>query len=165
MATQEKSIHQHDTDHPNAAVHDAYADKYTDDNLDELDEVLHPDLQLHEFLGVETPVGFEQYSEELAPGLRQAFPDVQFVNRGHVIDDDMIATQSVMTGTHEGELLGVPSSGAEVVIPWQWVTRIEDGRVIEKWDKPDAFRLFVQIGEFPDPDELPDTNPSLYRHR
>jgi predicted ester cyclase len=157
--------HTHNSDHPHAAVHDAYADKYTENNLDELDEVLHPELQLHEFLGVETTVSFEEYTEERAPGLRNAFPDVEFVNRGHIIDGDMIATQSVMTGTHEGDILGVPGSGTEVEIPWQWVTRIQDEKVIEKWDKPDAFRLFGQIGQFPDPDILPDPNPSEYRTR
>lgn len=154
--------HQHSSDHPYARVIDNYADKYTNNKLDELDEVMHPDLQIRELMGVETAFSYDEYAD-WAQGVLEAFPDTELINYNHIIDGEMIATRTVMTGTHQGELLGIPPTEAEVEIPWQIQCRIKDEKVIEKWDKPDAFRLFAQIGEFPEPDALPDVNPSLYR--
>ena len=154
--------HQHDSDHPHARVLDDYADKYTHNRLDELDEVLHPDLRIRELLGIETTFGYDEYTD-WAHGVLEAFPDVELINYNHIIEGEMIATRTVMTGTHTGELLGIPPTDAEVVIPWQLQCRIQDGKVIEKWDKPDAFRMFAQIGEIPDPAALPDPDSDIYR--
>ena len=154
--------HQHSSDHLHATVIDDYADKYTNNQLDELDEVLHPELQIRELLGIEETFNFEQYAE-WAHGVLEAFPDTELINYNHIVEGDMIATRTVMTGTHKGELLGIGPTNTELVVPWQLQCRIEDGKVIEKWDKPDTFRMFTQIGEFPDSDALPDPNPGMYK--
>lgn len=150
--------HVHGCDHEYAEIIDRYADIYNEhvnegQELDALEEVLHPEFHIHELAGIDEMYTFEEY-KEFAGGFLGAFDDLTLPNVAIVVDGDMSAQRTIMKATHTGELLGVPASNEEVVMPWQWYTRWKDGKIVEKWDQPDVFRLFLQIGQFPDPDEI-----------
>lgn len=54
------------------------------------------------------------------------------------------------TGTHEGALLGVESTGREVAVDGAYVCRTNDGRLVDGTDVWDAYGLLAQLGALPE---------------
>lgn len=55
-----------------------------------------------------------------------------------------------MTGTHEGELMGIEPTGAEVSVTGMAVLQIEDGTCVASWVNMDVLGLMQQLGVVPD---------------
>jgi steroid delta-isomerase-like uncharacterized protein len=76
-----------------------------------------------------------------------AFPDGRF-EIGHIaVDGDVVICIGTMSGTHEGELLGVPASGRHVAWRMCHIMRFDaDGRAIEHSAIRDDLGLMRQMG-------------------
>ena len=61
-------------------------------------------------------------------------------------EGDKVFGRLTMQGTHTGAFLGHPASGAKAEIKVMTLVRIEDGKVIEHWGRPDTVSLLRQIG-------------------
>jgi steroid delta-isomerase-like uncharacterized protein len=79
-----------------------------------------------------------------------AFPDLQ-VHLDEVLaaEDDKVITRSRWTGTHEGEFMGVPASGASVEVKFIDIWQIENGLLAESWVRMDFLGLMQQVGAVP----------------
>ena len=78
-----------------------------------------------------------------------AFPDLQ-VHLGEVLAaEDKVITRSHWTGTHKGEFMGVPASGASVDVNFIDIWRIENGLLAESWVRMDLLGLMQQVGAVP----------------
>jgi predicted ester cyclase len=55
----------------------------------------------------------------------------------------------VLTGTHQGDLLGVGPTGRSVEFSGVDIIRVEDGKVAEHWGAMDTMTLMQQIGAIP----------------
>ncbi len=55
-------------------------------------------------------------------------------------------TRWVLTGTHQGEYLGVPATGRSIRVTGMSLDRTEDGLVAEGFDGWDALELRRQLG-------------------
>lgn len=126
-----------------------YAEKYNQNKLDELEEVLHPDFRIHNLLGVDSTLDLAGY-KEYAKGVLAAFPDVHIECVDHAVEGDKIATRAMATATHKGELFGIQPTSKRVEFQWMIFCHIRDGKVYEKWDSPDGARLLQQIGGLSD---------------
>jgi len=90
--------------------------------------------------------------EETAGGLRAiraGFPDIQYTVDGVVAADDTVLIRWTGRGTHQGEFLGVPASGASV--DWSGLNafRIACGQVVEGWSEANGLAIMRQIGALP----------------
>jgi len=83
---------------------------------------------------------------EVVAAFRTAFPDLHKHPEDVLADGDRVALRYTMHGTHEGELMGVPASGAEVNATGTYVYRLQDGRIVESWLNYDAMGIMQQIG-------------------
>ena len=79
-----------------------------------------------------------------------AFPDLQ-VHLDEVLaaEDDKVITRSHWTGTHKGEFMGLPASGASVEVNFIDIWRIENGLLAESWVRMDLLGLTQQVGAVP----------------
>ena len=59
---------------------------------------------------------------------------------------DRIAARFVQRGRHDGELMGVPTTGRDVELSGITILAFREGRVIERWACADMLGLLVQIG-------------------
>ena len=111
-----------------------------------LDECMTADFVNHDMPApVPGPEGFRQ----VLGMFRSAFPDMN-VNLEEVLAaDDKVVTRGVFTGTHKGEFMGVPASGAPIEVKFIDVWRVRDGRVAENWVRLDQLGLMQQIGAIP----------------
>ena len=84
-----------------------------------------------------------------AAGSLSAFPDTHFTIEDVVGSEDMIALRVLRTGTHLGDLNGIPPTGASVSERAIVIYRMSDGKAVEGWMQYDALGLLVQLGLIP----------------
>lgn len=114
-------------------------------NLDLIDEYVDEDYVEHNTASPEDIHGREGYKANVEM-VREAFPDMDVTVEDVVAEDDRVAFRYTITGTHEGELMGIDSTGAEVAISGMAIARFEDGEVVEDWSHVDLFGLLQQLG-------------------
>lgn len=86
---------------------------------------------------------------ELIAGYRAAFPDIQVTIEDQIADGDRVVTRWRATGTHKGELMGMPATGKQATVMGITIDRIADGRIAESWDNWDTLGLMQQLGAIP----------------
>ena len=76
---------------------------------------------------------------------RDAFPDAQVSIDELVADGDRVAVATTLTGTHEGELLGIAPTGRRVSVTGIDLVRVQDGRIVEHRGLTDIVGLMRQL--------------------
>lgn len=64
------------------------------------------------------------------------FRDVEYERVALIADADRVALHTTMTGTHAGEVLGIPGSGARVTLHSLEIWRIDGDKIVEHWGGP-----------------------------
>jgi steroid delta-isomerase-like uncharacterized protein len=81
-----------------------------------------------------------------AVALLTAFPDLHLERVELIIDGDRHADRWILTGTHQGELFGIPPTGRRVRIEGATFTRLgPDGLVVEDVHLSDLGGLMAQL--------------------
>jgi predicted ester cyclase len=78
--------------------------------------------------------------------LRAAFPDRVDVIEEIIAEGDQVGLLFRLTGTHTGNLFGIPPTGRKVDVPEVALLRIGGGRVTEGWFMADEAGLLKQLG-------------------
>ena len=91
------------------------------------------------------PEGFIQFFT----GLRTAFPDLNIDVEKLVADDDNVAIAYTITGTHQGDFLGIPATGRQIKARGVQIARFENGQIVERWGSSDQLGILQQIGVNP----------------
>lgn len=115
--------------------------------LDVADELIDPSYVAHG-LGVELPPGPEGFKVFVAMYLG-AFPDIIMTVEDQVAEGDKVVTRWKATGTHQGELMGIPATGKEIVVHGVNISRIEDDKLVEAWNSWDGLGMLQQLGVIP----------------
>lgn len=79
-------------------------------------------------------------------GFRAAFPDLNVSVEQLVADDDNVAIAYTITGTHQGDFLGVPATGRRIEARGMQIARFENGLIVERWGSSDQLGILQQIG-------------------
>jgi steroid delta-isomerase-like uncharacterized protein len=85
------------------------------------------------------------------PMYTAAFPDMRVVVDDVVADGDRVAMRWTLTGTHNGNLMGIPPTGKPVNVSAITIQRIAGGTIVEGWTIFDALGMMQQIGVVPAP--------------
>jgi predicted ester cyclase len=88
--------------------------------------------------------------KQAAEIFRQATPGRHEVTL-QVAEGDLVASRIVGRGVHAGELLGIPSTNAEVETDGIAIHRVADGKIVEYWSVTDVARVLQQVGALPGP--------------
>ena len=64
---------------------------------------------------------------------------------------DRVVARWIGSGTHVGELMGIPATGRPIAVEALSVFRIADGKIAEEWTVWDALGLLQQVGAVPAP--------------
>ncbi len=123
-------------------------DLFSKGDLDAVDRYLDPKFVNHDppFAGApDGPEGMRQ----AAATFRQALPDWHSDVEQLVAEGDIVVERFTASGTHRGELMGVPPTGKTIVLPGVNVFRIEGDRIVERWGRLDELRLMRQLGLVP----------------
>lgn len=87
--------------------------------------------------------------------LRDAFPDLMVTVEDAVTEGDTVAFRATIRGTNRGRFMGQDPTNQSVQVQNTVFTRIEDGRIAERWVQPDTLGLLRQLGVVSLPEGTP----------
>jgi len=132
-----------------AATLRRFFDRLSAGDVDGFGEMLADDFVEHE----ETP-GLAATKEgvlEFFRMQRAAFPDLRLDPEDVLPSGDKVVARSRMTGTHEGELMGMPPTGKSVDVQLIDIIRFgDDGLAHEHWGVFDMMAMMQQLGAVPE---------------
>ena len=68
-----------------------------------------------------------------------------------IAEGDKVVTRYTIRGTHQGETEEFgPPTGKEVELEGITIHRIEDGKIVEEWERYDNLRMLQQLGLAPE---------------
>jgi steroid delta-isomerase-like uncharacterized protein len=128
----------------NIAAQERFAEGVVNGNLDVIDEVMADDVVDHDPAPDQGPgpQGFKDFFSNL----RNAFPDLNIEPEHMVATDDDVAIAYTLTGTHQGEFLGVEPTGRQVTARGVQIARFRDGEIVERWGSSDELGILQQLG-------------------
>ncbi len=56
-----------------------------------------------------------------------AFPDFQITIEDSIAEGDRVVLREILSGTHQGELIGIPATGKHAVWSAVWIYRLAGG--------------------------------------
>lgn len=78
-----------------------------------------------------------------------AFPDMAVTVEEMIATDDKVVSRITLTGTHQGEFMGIAPTGNRIVYPGIDIVRIEGDKAAERWGYFDDVGLLQQLGVAP----------------
>lgn len=114
-----------------------------------IDEVMTPDVVISTPLPIKAkgPAAFKEVFTKLGT----AFPDLHIAVEDEIVQGDKVVCRTVVTGTHQGEYLGVAPTGKKITYNEIFIFRLVDGRIAETWGVVDFAAQLRQLGllQFP----------------
>ena len=80
-----------------------------------------------------------------------ALSDIYWTLDDMVVEGDKVAARWTFTGTHKGELMGIPPTNKKVTVWGISIDRISGGKFVEGWARFDTLGLMQQLGAIPKP--------------
>ncbi len=114
-------------------------------DLDVVDEVMAADAPYH---GPHMPNGLgdrESWRRAIG-GYRDAFPDSHVTFDELIVSGDTVVGRWRATGTHTGQLPGLPPTGKPIALGGITIYCIADGKIIEAWEQLDMLGMWQQLG-------------------
>lgn len=135
------------TEENKALTRRAY-DAFNQRDLAAIYELITPDFVLHN--ASTTIQGLEAYKQWISLYLI-AFPDARLTIEEMLAEGDKVVVRQTFRGTHQGDLMGIPSTGKQVAVPGIFITHIVNGKAVEQWANYDELGLMQQLGVVPAP--------------
>jgi steroid delta-isomerase-like uncharacterized protein len=118
-------------------------------DIDGFGELLADDFVEHE----DSP-GLEPTKEGVKALFRTyvaAFPDLRFNAEDVIASGDRVVARARVSGTHQGEFLGIPATGKSIDMQLIDIVRFrDDGLACEHWGVFDALGMLQQLGVVPE---------------
>lgn len=132
-----------------ALVRRFYDEAINDRNLDLLDDLVSEDFVEHEaFPGLPT-TGPEAPKAALGMFLA-AFPDLHFTAADLIGEGNKVVVRGTMSGTHQGELMGIPPTNKAFKIQFIDILEIRNGQGTAHWGVTDQTAMMQQLGLAPE---------------
>jgi predicted ester cyclase len=126
----------------------AYFDAVNVEDSARIDELLARSFLSYDVHGTRSRTALKRYHADL----RRSFSGLRFdvhENVGVLVEADLVALRTIITGTHAGEYAGVAATGNEIQTSASHVFRVRDDRIVEHWPVLDTYRILVVIGAIP----------------
>jgi steroid delta-isomerase-like uncharacterized protein len=134
----------------NLALVRRYQAIYNSNHLDALSEVLAPNFQPHT-MAPGVPASLEGY-KAFHQGTLASYPDFHVAVEDLFGDGDKVVMRFTITGTHEGDFLGIPPTGKKINVSGISIFRLANGQIVEHWGEEDVLGWMQQLGAIPAPE-------------
>jgi steroid delta-isomerase-like uncharacterized protein len=130
----------------NKAVARTYIDQvWNEGKLDRFEEFVSPDVVPHSGPEVTNSEGMKQFLAMI----RNALPDMRLTLDDELAVDGKVVHRWTMSGTHQGEFMGIPATGKNLVWSGISILRLSGGKIIEYWAQSDNMSMMQQLGAVP----------------
>jgi len=112
-----------------------------------IDEIVQPEVLFH----APMPTGATgvQALKQVWPVLLHAFPDLYVTVEDLIEEGDKVVCRNTVSGTHQGEYMGLPPTGKSVTYNEIFIFRFVSGQVAEIWGVVDVLSQMKQLGLTP----------------
>jgi steroid delta-isomerase-like uncharacterized protein len=115
--------------------------------LELADELHTEDIVMHDPSAPEVH-GSEAY-DQLVIMYRTAFPDIRFTIEELIAEGNLVSERWSASGTHQGELMGIPPTGIHSTNTGISIFRIAGGKIAEEWAQWSTLGMMQQLGVIP----------------
>jgi steroid delta-isomerase-like uncharacterized protein len=112
-----------------------------------IDEVFKPDVLIRTPLPIEATGA--QAIKDVWTRLHRAYPDLHVTIEDLIAEGDKVVSRNTVTGTHQGEYMGLPPTGKSITYNEIFIVRFADGRIAETWGVVDVLSQMRQLGAIP----------------
>jgi steroid delta-isomerase-like uncharacterized protein len=127
-----------------------YREIHNTNRLDQLDQIVAPDLISHSlFPGLPPGIAGAKASHQFFLSM---FPDNKNVTDDLIAEGDKVVERWTNTGTHTGApFMGAPASGKKFSVTGISIYRIANGKIVEHWGEFNSVTVLQQLGLMPVP--------------
>lgn len=118
-------------------------------NLDVIDEIVSVDAVDHDAFPGMPANGLEAYKAVFGAS-QAAFSDFHMTIHDMIAEGDQVAIRATVSGTHDGEFMGIRATGKTISIGAVEVFEVKDGKITGRWGTPDRATLMEQLGLAPE---------------
>jgi steroid delta-isomerase-like uncharacterized protein len=129
------------------AVVQRFYDEFSAGNPEVILDAHAETLTMH-YAGSADDVPAQVLYEDLA-AIKQGIPDLRAEIHSMFAAGDYVFTELTWTGTHTGDLFGIPATGNPIVHNGILVRRLADGKIVESWEIWDDLTLLSNLGLVP----------------
>ena len=112
-----------------------------------IDEIFDPEVRIGTPLPLDATGA--QALKQVWTTLLRAYPDLHVTVEDLFGEDDRLVARNTVTGTHQGEYLGIAPTGKSVKYNEMFIVRFADGRIVETWGVVDLLAQMKQLGAIP----------------
>jgi steroid delta-isomerase-like uncharacterized protein len=105
----------------------------------------HPNAVHHDPPAADYQPTAEQAVQRLEAAL-MIVPDVVYTVHELIAKGDKVVARWTATGTHTGDINGVPATGNTVTVSGTTIYRLSGGKIVESWNAQDNLHLQEQFG-------------------
>jgi steroid delta-isomerase-like uncharacterized protein len=121
---------------------------WNDKTIKVADEIISPDCRIYDPNGPDHGTGPNAYKKHASTYIT-AFPDSHLRMDDVVDGGDKVVVRWTATGTHKGDLRGIPPTNQRVEVTGMSAFRCTNGKINEEWLQWDALGLMRQLGALP----------------
>ena len=130
------------------ALYDRMTERvWNEGELDAIDEYFARDVVIHS-APPELPAG-SAGARETVSTFRSALSGFKLGTPIVIAEGDKVAAYWTMSGTQDGDLMGIPATGKRIETSGMSLVRYEGGKIAEIWGASDQLGLLKQIGAIP----------------
>ena len=125
-----------------------FFDAVNADDQSRIDKLVDRGFLSYDVRGTRSRTGLKRYYADL----RRSFSDLRFdvhENVGVLVEGDLVALRTIITGSHTGDYDGVAATGNAIQTSTSHVFRVDEDRLVEHWPVVDTYRILVAIGAIP----------------
>jgi steroid delta-isomerase-like uncharacterized protein len=122
-----------------------YDEVWNKRRLELMDELVSPSHALHgpNFYG--SSMGPEAYKRQVALFVR-GFPDLRFTIEETIAENEKLVTYWAMSGTHQGEFMGIPATNKKASVDGITIHHISNGKIMDSYVSWDVWGMMEQLG-------------------
>jgi len=132
-------------------IHRQLIDALNNHSGEGIDEIFHNNYTVHEGYinadGTERcyTVSLDMLKASLRKGI-PGLPDKHQMIKMQIAEGDRVFTYCIATATHTGKWFGVSATGKRLTYENLYISRFENGKIVEHWVILDAFGMLRQMG-------------------
>jgi steroid delta-isomerase-like uncharacterized protein len=118
-------------------------------NFAVIDEAVSPNFvyRTSAFPEFHGPGGFKEFFTEH----RKTLPDIHYTVEDMIAEGDKVVARWTATGTHKGDMMGIPPTGKQATVTGITTFRFANGKMVEGLTTWDALGMMQQLGLIPAP--------------
>ena len=86
-------------------------------------------------------------AKTMTAAFRSIFPDFHITVESQIAEGDTVATRVSISGTHQGDYMGIEATGKHVTFRGLTYDRIVDGKVVEMWHEMDIWGTLLILDD------------------